>query len=111
MESLHQHDQLITMCPQHATGPILHALRAGVEQAIDFETLFAAALLYSITGRHGDERFSLQPRQLSQCSFGVLAWILFRFETRTLMCCVFLSDERYAFPVARRAPGRLSEQA
>ena len=40
----------------------------------------------------------------------VFACAYLRFETRTLMCSVFLSDERYAFPVARRAPGRLSEQ-
>ena len=58
MESLHQHDQLITMCPQHATGPILHALRAGVEQAIDFETLFAAALLCGIFLRPVDDSYA-----------------------------------------------------
>ena len=61
MESLHQHDQLITMCPQHATEPILPALRAGLEQAVDFEALFAAALQYGIKGRHGDASFSTTP--------------------------------------------------
>ena len=48
---------VITMCPQHATGPILHALRAGVDQAIDFETLFAAALLCGIFLRPVDDSY------------------------------------------------------
>ena len=39
MESQPQHDQHITMCPQHAAEPFLPALRAGAEQAVDFEAL------------------------------------------------------------------------
>ena len=61
MESQPQHDQLITMCPQHATEPFSPALRAGAEQAIDFEALIAAALQYGIKGRHGDASFSTTP--------------------------------------------------
>ena len=61
MESQPQHDQHITMCPQHAAEPFLPALRAGAEQAVDFEALIAAALQYGIKGRHGDASFSTIP--------------------------------------------------
>ena len=77
MDSQPQHGQLITIHPQHAAEPILPALRAGVEHAIDFETLFAAALLYSIKGRHGDERFSTTPP-----AFTVLFWHGYFFVSR-----------------------------
>ena len=77
MDSQPQHGQLITIHPKHAAEPILPALRAGVEHAIDFETLFAAALLYSIKGRHGDERFSTTPP-----AFTVLFWHGYFFVSR-----------------------------
>ena len=58
MDSQPQHNHLITMHPQHAAEPILPALRAGAEHAIDFETLFEAALLYGIIGRPVDDSYS-----------------------------------------------------
>ena len=61
MDSQPQHDQLITMCPQHAAEPFLPALRAGAEQAVDFEALIAAALQYGIRGRHGDDSYGAMP--------------------------------------------------
>ena len=61
MDSQPQHDQLITMHPQHAAEPILPPLRAGFKHGLDFETLFAAALLHGIHGRPIDEPRSAMP--------------------------------------------------
>ena len=61
MESQPQHDQHITMCPQHAAEPFLPALRAGAEQAVDFEALIAAALQYGIKGRRVDDSYGTMP--------------------------------------------------
>ena len=62
MDGQLQHGQLITIHPQHAAEPILSASRAGVEHAIDFETLFAAALLYNIIGRPVDDSYAATPQ-------------------------------------------------
>ena len=71
MESQPQHDQHITMCPQHAAEPFLPALRAGAEQAVDFEALIAAALQYGTSEADTATTRTGRCLELFECCFGM----------------------------------------